>query len=67
MSTIHDRMPVILKPEDEKYWLDPSISDTGYLTEFLKPFDESLMEAFEVSSEVNSPKNNSPALIQQIC
>lgn len=67
MTPIHDRMPVILKPEDEKTWLDPSINDTALLNQFLKPFDQELMEAFEVSSDVNSPKNNSPHLIQQVC
>src|SRR3954465_13778582 len=29
MKDIHDRMPVILKPDDEKIWLDPSVSDTN--------------------------------------
>ncbi|MBM7649778.1 putative SOS response-associated peptidase YedK [Bacillus ectoiniformans] len=67
MSSIHDRMPVILKPEDEKDWLDPSINDTDYLQRLLTPFNDELMEAFEVSSEVNSPKNNSPNLVQRIC
>ncbi|KMY52300.1 hypothetical protein AC625_10335 [Peribacillus loiseleuriae] len=64
MSNIHDRMPVILKPEDEKVWLDPSINDTDFLQQYLKPFDAEQMEAFEVSPDVNSPKNNSPNLIQ---
>ncbi|MDQ0971851.1 putative SOS response-associated peptidase YedK [Neobacillus niacini] len=64
---IHDRMPVILKPEDEKYWLDPSITDTTKLNPLLKPFDHTLMEAYEVSPLVNSPKNNSIELIQKIC
>lgn len=67
VKDIHDRMPVILKPEDEKVWLDPSISDTSLLNNFLVPLSEDLMEAYEVSSLVNSPKNNSPNLIQKIC
>ncbi|WP_312473167.1 SOS response-associated peptidase [Neobacillus sp.] len=67
MKGIHDRMPVILKPEDEKIWLDPSISDTNFLHQFLVPFDDNLMETYEVSSLVNSPKNNSVNLIQKIC
>ncbi|WP_214483159.1 SOS response-associated peptidase [Bacillus sp. SM2101] len=67
MSSIHNRMPVILKPDDEKIWLDPSINDTAYLQKLLIPFDQELMEAFEVSSDVNSPKNNSPNLIEQVC
>jgi putative SOS response-associated peptidase YedK len=67
VQDIHDRMPVILKPEDEKYWLDPSITDTTKLQPLLKPLDHALMEAYEVSSLVNSPKNNSIELIQKIC
>ncbi|MBT2647555.1 SOS response-associated peptidase [Bacillus sp. ISL-34] len=67
MTSIHDRMPVILKPEDEKDWLNPSINDSAYLQQYLKSFDSEQMEAFEVSTDVNSTKNNSPNLIQQIC
>ncbi|TFH62385.1 SOS response-associated peptidase [Peribacillus frigoritolerans] len=67
MTSIHDRMPVILKPEDEKDWLNPSINDPAHLQQYLKSFDSEQMEAFEVSTDVNSTKNNSPNLIQQIC
>ena len=67
MASIHDRMPVILKPDDEKIWLDSSIHDPNYLQQFLKSFDAEQMEAFEVSLDVNSPKNNSPNLIERIC
>jgi putative SOS response-associated peptidase YedK len=67
VQDIHDRMPVILKPEDEKYWLDPSITETNKLHHLLKPLEHSLMEAYEVSPLVNSPKNNSIQLIQKIC
>jgi putative SOS response-associated peptidase YedK len=67
VQDIHDRMPVILKPDDEKYWLDPSITDTTKLNPLLKPLDHALMEAYEVSPLVNSPKNNSIELIQKIC
>ena len=67
MKDIHDRMPVILMPDDEKIWLDPTISDPSYLHQFLKPFDEQQMEAYEVSSLVNSPKNNTIDIIQKIC
>jgi putative SOS response-associated peptidase YedK len=67
VKEIHDRMPVILKPGDEKIWLDPTINSPKSLDYLLKPLPEDLMEAYEVSSLVNSPKNNSPNLIQQIC
>ncbi|MHC0037003.1 SOS response-associated peptidase [Pseudoneobacillus sp. C159] len=64
---IHNRMPVILRQEDEKVWLDPTITDTRLLNPLLAPLNESLMETYEVSPLVNSPKNNSIELIQRIC
>jgi putative SOS response-associated peptidase YedK len=67
VEDIHDRMPVILRPEDEKIWLDPSIPDTRLLDPLLVPLNENLMEVYEVSPLVNSPKNNSIELIQRIC
>ncbi|MFJ7746557.1 SOS response-associated peptidase [Peribacillus sp. NPDC097295] len=67
MTSIHDRMPVILRAEDEKIWLNSSFHDTEYLQQLLKPIDSQLMETFEVSSDVNSPKNNAPNLIERIC
>ncbi|MBB6444951.1 SOS response-associated peptidase [Bacillus benzoevorans] len=66
MKDIHDRMPVILQREDEKIWLDPSIQDTNRLNQLLKPFPQEWLEAYEVSSLVNSPKNNSPSLIERV-
>jgi putative SOS response-associated peptidase YedK len=67
MKDIHDRMPVILRRDDERMWLNPSISETNDLFQLLVPFDEALMESYEVSSLVNTPKNNSIELIQKIC
>ncbi|WP_246943161.1 SOS response-associated peptidase [Bacillus pinisoli] len=67
MSNIHDRMPVILPPEQENIWLDRNITDYNTLNHMLKPLESKLMEAYEVSTLVNSPKNNTPELIQAIC
>jgi putative SOS response-associated peptidase YedK len=67
VKDIHDRMPVILHPIDEKTWLDPSLTNTHSLNQLLKPLDPILMDAYEVSPLVNSPKNNSIELIQSIC
>lgn len=67
MKDIHDRMPVILNKEDEQAWLDPSLNDVSKVSHLLKPLAADNMEAYEVSSLVNSPRNNSPNLIQKIC
>ncbi len=66
VADIHDRMPVILKPQAEQTWLAPSITDTNQLNSLLIPFDTNSMEAYQVSPLVNSPKNNSMDLIQRV-
>lgn len=67
MKPIHDRMPVILKKEDEAAWLNPKNTDSHFLGNMLKPFDESQMDAYAISSQVNSPKNNDETLIHRLC
>ncbi len=37
MALIHDRMPVILSPEDEDKWLDPGQTDIGKLRKLIIP------------------------------
>jgi putative SOS response-associated peptidase YedK len=64
VEPIHDRMPVILSKEAEAFWLDRSIEDSKRLLDLLTPYTASEMEAYEVSSMVNSVKNDSPELIK---
>jgi hypothetical protein len=42
--------------------LDPDNENTGELMEMLTPYDSSLMKAYEVSTLVNSPKNQGEEL-----
>jgi putative SOS response-associated peptidase YedK len=62
MATIHDRMPVILSPEDFERWLDPGVTDPAEVQDLLRPYAGE-MQAYPVSSAVNSPRNNSPELL----
>ena len=66
MSSIHERMPVILKQEDEQSWLNPNINKVDELRPFLIPLEDGLLEAYEVSDKVNSPKNNARELIEKV-
>lgn len=66
MTSIHDRMPVILPRESEALWLDHDEQDVATLSELLLPYDSDQMEAYEVSTLVNSPRNNSPELISPV-
>lgn len=67
VKPIHDRMPVILKRENESVWLDRTVTAPEILRPLLIPYEENMMETYEVSSLVNSPKNNTIELIQKIC
>jgi putative SOS response-associated peptidase YedK len=58
VEAIHDRMPVILPKEWEKVWLDPAIEDAEYLKSLLRPYPSEEMKMYEVSTIVNSPKND---------
>lgn len=66
MEDIHDRMPVILNKDEEQLWLDRSIEDTYILNELLDPYPAEKIEAYTVSSSVNSPKNDGPELVQPV-
>lgn len=63
MADIHDRMPVILSRSDEPAWLNPENEDRPSLQALLKPCASTRLDAQEVSTLVNSPKNDSPALL----
>src|SRR5215472_10922121 len=64
MREIHDRMPVILDSSVLEDWLNPEIHEREILEELLQPCPEKWLSATEVSSLVNSPKNNSPEVLQ---
>ncbi len=64
MKSIHDRMPVILKPEDYSTWLNPDNQATAELKELLKPYPAEAMAAHPVSPRVNPAKYDDPTLIE---
>ena len=63
---IHNRMPVILQPEDEEQWLDASRTPFAKARSLLKPYPEELMDAHDVSTVVNSAKYDGPDCIQPV-
>lgn len=60
VEPIHERMPVILAPENYDLWLDRSRCEVDRLHELLAPYPADAMQIYPVSRIVNSPKNNSP-------
>jgi putative SOS response-associated peptidase YedK len=66
MSSIHNRMPVILPAASQTQWLDPAPrSDTSGLQKLLIPYPAAEMEAYPVSSLVNSPANDRPEILER--
>ncbi|WP_429845606.1 SOS response-associated peptidase [Brevibacillus sp. FIR094] len=66
VADIHDRMPVILRQEDEGMWLDREKFDSNLLQSLLVPYDSDMMRAYPVSTMVGSPKIDLPECIQEI-
>ena len=65
MAQIHNRMPVILPAAARDRWLDPSAEEAD-LRALLAPLPPEEMEAYEVSTFVNSPRNDSPECVRRV-
>ena len=57
LSTLHYRMPVILRPEDAKYWLQQDLKEHEII-QFLKPANSDNMDFYAVSKYVNTVTND---------
>ncbi len=60
---VHDRMPVILRPDDYQPWLDPT-ARAEQLTSLLRPYPVEEMEAVAVGPHVNNPAHEGPRCIE---
>ena len=65
-APIHNRMPVILRPEDEAFWLDPAVTNTSDLISLLAPYPADAMEAYPVSRRVNVPMADDQELVARV-
>jgi putative SOS response-associated peptidase YedK len=66
VQPVHNRMPVILRREDEEQWLDASRTPFVKAKSLLKPYPDELMDAHDVSPIVNSAKYDGPECIQPV-
>ena len=53
MQSIHDRMPVILNPDQWVSWLSPKERNPNNLIPLLCPHDSASMQAWQVTRELN--------------
>ena len=65
IGKIHDRMPVILSPEQYEAWLHFA-TPAQSLQQLLVPYPADKMETYRVGNEVNSPKNDTPGCIKPL-
>jgi putative SOS response-associated peptidase YedK len=63
MSTIHNRMPVILPETDYLQWIQSMEMNPAEIQKYLSPYPSEQMEAYPVSHAVNNPKNDFLSLI----
>lgn len=66
VGRIHDRMPMIIQPDQWSDWLDPASTEATALHTLLRPAADAGLALYPVSTEVNSVRNNGPALIQPL-
>ncbi|MDQ6420814.1 SOS response-associated peptidase [Paenibacillus sp. LHD-117] len=63
VAPIHDRMPVILRPEDEALWLNRGMQDPDKLAALFVPYPDREIEAYPVGAAVGNVRNDEPSLI----
>ena len=61
LEPIHNRMPVILSPQDYSRWLDPG-EPSQLPIDLLRPYPAEEMRAWKVSAAVGNVRNNGPEL-----
>ncbi|RMH70168.1 MAG: SOS response-associated peptidase [Gemmatimonadetes bacterium] len=66
LRDVHHRMPVILNETAQEIWLDRTMKDPAPLQSVLQPYPPDQMELFEVSTRVNSVKNDDAGLIEPV-
>jgi len=65
VAGVHDRMPVIIMPDDYDAWLDAE-TPIDRTRAMLRPYDAALMKAYEVNRAVNSVKNDTEECIAPV-
>ena len=66
LAPIHDRLPVILDPDDEALWLDPNVTEPLSVLPCLRPYPDEAMEAYPVAPLVSSVRSDGPGLVRTI-
>lgn len=63
---LHNRMPVILHPQDYDLWLAPGVQEPELLQPLLRPYPAEEMLAYPISTWINKPENDAPRCIEPL-
>ncbi len=66
LGHIHDRSPVVIPPALQDAWLDTTLTDSERIRELLGSVPEPRLQPYEVSTAVNSVRNNSAELLSPV-
>ena len=66
MAAIHNRMPAILRREDEAAWPNAPGATAPELLSLLAPYPDEELEAYTVSTTVNSVAHDSPDCVKPV-
>lgn len=66
LSVVHERMPVVIKPEDFSRWLDCRTQEPRAVKDLMQPMDEDFFDVIPVSDAVNKVANMGPQLIERV-
>jgi len=66
VAHLHDRMPVILDPEDFDAWLDCDRVPANEVQDLLRPLPDGSLQATEVDRRVNNPRVDEPGILQPL-
>jgi putative SOS response-associated peptidase YedK len=67
LQPLHDRMPVLVAPDNWAAWLGETEATESELKALLKPYQDSAMAFWPVDRKVGNVKNDSPDLFSPIC
>lgn len=66
VGAIHQRMPAILRREDEDEWLDRTVTDAARLSKLLRPYEDDAMRMYPVSPAVGNVRWDAPECIEEL-
>jgi putative SOS response-associated peptidase YedK len=64
IARIHDRMPVVVQPEDFSRWLDCTTQEPREVADLMRPVGEGFFEAIAISDRVNKVANMGPDILE---